>query len=222
VTPSPDFKARVLAATRAEPSETLPTRTRRTALVAAVAAAVALVVFFVLGGAHVGDRPLPFAIATIGGWTAIALAAAPLAFGRGRSVLGRARTLLVGVAVATPILLFGWMLVWNQLYPETAAGDPPRIGARCLVFTFLVGALPLVGLTLVRRERDPLHPGTVGAARGVAAGALVGVLVDLWCPIAHPMHVAVGHIAPLVLLAALGGRLGARVNGVRVAPRDRS
>jgi hypothetical protein len=220
MSPSPDFKARVLAAARAEPVETRPIRSRRTALVVVASAVVAISVFLALGGVRLGERPIPFAIATIGGWAAVALAAAPVAFGRGKSMLGRARPLLLGVAVAAPLVLFGWIALWNLVYPETTAGTQP-LGVRCLAFTFLVAALPLVGLSLVRAERDPIHAGPVGAARGVAAGLLVGVLVDMWCPNAHPAHVAVGHILPLFLLAALGGLLGARVSGVRLTHAGR-
>jgi hypothetical protein len=48
------------------------------------------------------------------------------------------------------------------------------------------------------------RPALTGAALGVAAGACSWLLVDLWCPVAHPEHIALGHLLPLVLLAGAG------------------
>ena len=211
-----ELKARILAAVREEKSPTRGDRARQTTVVVVASVIFGLAVFFAAGGMRMGARPIVFAVATVGGWAVVAGLASQVAFGRGRAMLGRARWALFAVAIATPLALFGWMLFWNAQYPETDAGYPERLGFRCLAFTVAVAVVPLVGLALVRRERDPLHAGVVGAARGVAAGALAGVLVDLWCPIAHPAHVALGHILPLFLLATLGGLLGHRWSGVRL------
>jgi len=55
-----------------------------------------------------------------------------------------------------------------------------------------------------------LRPGITGAALGMAAAIAAGGLVDLWCPVAHVEHLLLGHILPLVLLAALGALAGRR------------
>jgi hypothetical protein len=36
-------------------------------------------------------------------------------------------------------------------------------------------------------------------------------MVELWCPLATPDHVALGHVAPLVLLVAAGAAIGGRL-----------
>jgi hypothetical protein len=43
-------------------------------------------------------------------------------------------------------------------------------------------------------------------------------MVEMWCPVAAPRHVAIGHILPIVIMAILGALLGARVIAMR-APR---
>jgi hypothetical protein len=122
---------------------------------------------------------------------------------------------LLAVAVATPAVLLAWMLLWNATYPETLLASPGRIGLRCLLFTLAMAAWPLVALAYLRRERDPLHPGTAGAARGVSAGALAGIVIDLWCPCTNPTHIALGHILPMLLLMAIGAISGRLIAGVR-------
>ena len=51
---------------------------------------------------------------------------------------------------------------------------------------------PLVGMILIRKQSNPVHPGITGAALGAASGAWAGVVVDLWCPVSHPAHIALG------------------------------
>jgi hypothetical protein len=211
----PELKSRILAAAKAEPSPKRGSAAAHVGLVALAAVALSLLLFFSIGGVRLGTRPLVFVAGTSLGWLVLGVTSAWLAFARGRSMLGRRNAWLAWSVVATPALLFVWMLAWNALYPETMAVWPGRIGLRCLSFTLTIAAWPLVALALVRRERDPIHPGLTGAARGVALGAIGGVLIDLWCPIANPSHVALGHVAPMIVLMALGAVVGRRVNGVR-------
>jgi hypothetical protein len=121
----------------------------------------------------------------------------------------------MAVAVLTPAVLFCWMLLWNTQFPETMTEYVARPGFRCLSFTLAMTAWPLVALSYVRRERNPSAPGAAGAARGVAMGALAGVVVDLWCPIAGPGHVLLGHITPILILMGLGAAAGRLLTGVR-------
>ena len=64
-----------------------------------------------------------------------------------------------------------------------------------------------------------MHPRALGAAVATAIGASVWVLVDAWCPVGYPLHVLLGHVLPLVLLAAVGQWLGGRWLSVRARPR---
>jgi hypothetical protein len=75
-------------------------------------------------------------------------------------------------------------------------------------------AVPLlVAFVAVRRRSDPVHPGVAGAALGVTAGVAAGTLVDLWCPVGFVQHVLLGHILPLLVVAALGAWAGRRFLG---------
>jgi hypothetical protein len=222
LSPGHDLKARIAAAAKREAS---PTRkSARTAILLVVVAALlfATSLFFWLGGVRIGDpasgipeRPLTFVCATVVGWSAIALVATWLAFSRGSSMLGRRLPWLLGIAILTPALLFGWMLLWNAQFPETMAEYVNRPGLRCLAFTLAMAAWPLVALSYVRREKNPTYPAAAGAARGVAMGALAGIVVDLWCPIAGPAHVLVGHITPILVLMGLGAAAGRVITGIR-------
>ena len=212
---SPDLKARILAAAKAENSPTRSTALAQVRVVVVVAVAMALALFFNLGGIRLEPRPIAFVCGTAIGWSIVAAIAARLAFGRGGTMLGRPRVRLLAVTVVTPFLLFGWMFLWNLSFPETMVAWPGRVGFRCLAFTLAMAAWPLVALSYLRRERDPNNASAAGAARGVAAGALAGILVDLWCPIANPAHVLIGHIAPMIILMAIGALAGRVLVGVR-------
>ena len=59
-----------------------------------------------------------------------------------------------------------------------------------------------------------MHPVTSGAASGVAAGAGAWAMIDLWCPVAYPPHLLLGHVLPIVLLTVVGAVLGGRLLGV--------
>jgi hypothetical protein len=41
------------------------------------------------------------------------------------------------------------------------------------------------------------------------------VMVEIWCPLADPLHVAKGHVLPLVALVALGAAAGGRLFRMR-------
>lgn len=179
---------------------------QRLALAVAIAAAADAAIFFLVGGCHRGGRSVGVVAITQGGSTLLALVALQVAFGRGRSMLGRPWQWLWGITLATPALLMAWTLFWRD--PELAA--PGRIGLRCLGLSLLLGGWPLVLILRLRRETNPVTPGAAGAARGAAIGALAWVLVGLWCPLANVAHLALGHGLPVLVLAALGSWLGTR------------
>ncbi len=222
---SPDLKSRIAAAAKKEASPTRASARRSVLLVSIAAVLFAAAMFFWLGGVHTGDpnnptgpipdRPLSFICGTVIGWSAVAAVAMWAAFSRGNSMLGRRWQWLIAVAIVTPVVLFGWMFLWNTQFPETMAEYAGRRGFRCLSFTLAMTAWPLVAISYVRRERNPSAPAAAGAARGVAMGAVAGAVVDLWCPIAGPAHVLVGHITPIIILMGLGAVTGRLLTGVR-------
>jgi len=204
-----DLKSRIVAAVRAEPAPTRRATLLRNALLLAAGGAVALAIFVLRGGVRVYDRPTLLVVATSSGWFIAAAVAMRMAFARGRSMLGRPTAWLVALVVGAPFLLLAWkvavtapcgapMMVWWD--------DKP--GYRCFAMDLGIGFVMLAALTAARRRSDPLRPGITGAALGMAAGIAAGSLVDLWCPVAHVQHLLLGHILPLVVLAALGALAG--------------
>jgi hypothetical protein len=141
------------------------------------------------------------------------------ALGRGSSVAGRPRAWLLAVVAGTPALLFAMMFGLGVAYPEATLLHSERLGLKCLGLTVAAALFPLMGLAAVRRQSDPVHPIATGAALGAACGASAGVMVEMWCPVAAPRHVAIGHILPIFITAAIGALLGARVIAMRGTSR---
>ena len=215
---SPDLKQMILEAAQKEPASPRRKVRSRTALVLTASAAIALAVFFAIGGVRVGPRPMALLIATAGGSFVFAVMALVIAFGRGRSMLGRPRTWIFAMAMATPAALLLWKVLWSSRFEGMMVEWPTRIGLRCLGWSLLMAAAPLLAMAWARRQSDPAHPMATGAGMGVAAGALSWVFVDLWCPVSFPGHLLIGHVLPIVLLAAAGLWLGARLIAVRARP----
>jgi hypothetical protein len=120
-------------------------------------------------------------------------------------MLSPARGLLLGVAIAVPLLVGAWLMLWHATY-----ADPfTRTGWRCFALTALTAPWPFAVLFHASRRMEPRHPGTAGAALGAVAGAWAAVMVELWCPLAAHEHVLVGHVLPLLALALAGSAFGA-------------
>lgn len=218
----PELKARVLDATRATPSPTRGAVRAREWLVLPASVIVAASLYFAFGGpVHGTGRPSWFYAASALSWAAVAALSMWSVLGGGGSVTGRARPLLWMSAVGTPALLFAIMFAFVLIEPALTAIHPfpERPGFKCFGLTVAAAVFPLVALAFVRRGSDAVHPVATGAALGAACGASAGVMVEMWCPVADLRHVALGHVAPIVLLAAVGALLGVRLLAIRAKPR---
>jgi hypothetical protein len=218
--PSPpaDMKARVLAACGV-PSPTRRSARLGTQAVVLAAALLAALLFARNGGASHGyGRPLPLFASTVSVWLLAAIASLWAAVGKGRAPMGRPAPWLLAVAAGTPAVVFVVMLALAAAFPFADAAQLQRPGLSCFLLTVGAAGLPVYGLIALRRGSDAVHPGVHGAALGAAFGVCAGVMVCLWCPDVDPRHIAVGHIAPVVLLACLGGALGERV--LAPSPRE--
>jgi hypothetical protein len=214
--PPRELKERILAAALAKPSPTRTWSRAATWLAVACSVAVGVALFFWFDGPHhgLGRRAWYYGASTIG-WTVIAILSTWSAFGRGRSAVGRSRTWLLAVAASTPAILFAMMGAFAHADPSVTEVHPERLGLKCLGLTLSAAALPLVGLLALRSKSDPVHPTATGAAFGAACGAAAGVMVEMWCPVGSVRHVALGHVAPIVLLSLLGAAIGRRVLAMR-------
>jgi hypothetical protein len=206
--PSVDVRARVLAQVKGDRAPTRGEVRARNAKLFVSALVVPLGVFLLSGGVRVDARPRALLAETSLGAAAVALTALIVALGRGGSMLGRPRNLLLGLVVVSPIAMLAWKLGASaQFYGMTDAW-PERPGLRCLLLSCLIAAWPLVALVAARRGTDPVHPRLTGAALGSAVGACSWLLVDFWCPVAYVPHLLVGHVLPLVLCTVVGSWLG--------------
>jgi hypothetical protein len=212
---APDLKRRVLAAATSEPSPTRRQRRLTSAVRMASALAVPLLLLVLVGGPHVGPRPLGLVATTALGTSGIAASALLVAVGRGSSMLGRSRRRLLVTAALAPVAFLLWKVAASSGVPHMMDPWPTRPGLRCFALTALFALWPVAALVWERRGSDPVHPRALGVALGVAAGTAAAALVDLWCPVGHVPHLLTGHLAPIVLLGGLGALVGARALGVR-------
>jgi hypothetical protein len=213
---NPELKARILEDASATPSARRGASRVISWLVLPSSVIVAAALFFAFDGvSHGGGRPLWFYLASAMGWTAVAALSMWGALVRGGSALGRPRAWLIAVTVGTPAVLFAMMFGLAVVHPEVTLLHPERLGLKCLGLTVAAGAFPLLSLVLLRRGSDPIHPHVTGAALGAACGASAGVMVEMWCPVEAPRHLLVGHVAPMLLMAALWALLGVRVIAMR-------
>lgn len=217
--PPDSLKLRVLEAVRQRPA---PPRTDRLPFTLGLAALAAVAMWAVLhlapplfgdagGLAHAAGRPAESGAWILAGTVALALSATWLVLPLRRSMLSPPRGLLLAVVVGVPLLVGAWLVLWHTTYDDPFT----RVGWRCFALTALTAPWPFVALAYASRRVEPRHPGTAGAALGAVAGAWAAVTVELWCPLAVPQHVLVGHVLPLVALAVAGAAVGARLFRVR-------
>jgi len=213
------LRARTFAAIAARPSPT-----RRQAGVAAralVAASVAVgvMIFEEVGGfEHGAGRPIGITFALATGWSVVAAILTWLVLARSASSAMPRWPLSAGVsALLAPILLFLWMRLFYGRYPEPY----DAVGYRCLRYSLFISALPLGSFLTLRRAIEPRFPALLGAAAGAACAAWAGALVDIWCPLANPVHILIGHLAPLVVATVVGAIAGRFMLGTRRSRKDR-
>jgi hypothetical protein len=213
---SAELKERVLEAVRRTPSppRSEARREARRVLLATIVIVTAL--FFAVDGVdHSLGRPAWFLASSLGLWGVVALLALRGAWRGGVAFGAGSLTSLATVIVGAPAVLLVASLLLSRWDPALVQIHPERLGLHCFAMTLAAAAYPLVGLSRARRWSDPMHPIASGSALGVACGACAGVMVDLWCPVAAPRHVLIGHILPMGVLALFGAGLGARIIAMR-------
>ena len=187
----------------------------REAVVTVTAIGMATALFMAIGGARLGPRPVTLVVATAGSSTLLACAAIWMVRARRRTMLGQPRVMLLTLAAALPLLYLACKVAVTSAFPRMDAMWPERPGWRCFRYSLLIAAPLFAGLSYRWLRRDPTHPRATGAALGAVAGACSSVFVDLWCPVAYVPHLLLGHLLPMLLLAALGALLGEWSLGLR-------
>ena len=209
--PPASLRAKVLEHATKNPSPTRDALRKRTAFWLALGLSLPVALLALVGGVQRGPRPPLLLAATATGALGLSLIALGTAFGYGGRSLGRPRLQLLSSALLLPLLLVLWKLGCSSAFPGMTQAWPTHPGLRCFGLSLLLGLAPLIAFLAARRKSDPVHPVTLGAALGAAGGLWGASFVDLWCPAGYPLHVILGHALPSLLLATLGGWVGARV-----------
>lgn len=207
--PSNDLRARVLADAAIVPAPTRSQARFRVAAVTTIGALATTSIFYAMGGFARGGRPRELVGFVVGFALLSALVLTRLAAGRGGSMLGRPRSVIIAACiVAAPALALA-ALVAAHLWPEPAGAEvDAKTHFACGLLTILQGALPLIVLLAPRAGSDPIHPAITGAALGMTAGAWTAMMAYLRCPHAAAMHCILAHVVPTLVLAVLGALLG--------------
>ncbi len=210
----PGLRARILTEARSAPSPTADER-RSGVLVAAAFAVLATVLLGYWLGVAQRRAPSVLVVLAVGGALS-AFGATWVAAARGKSMLGRPLPALIAVAVAAPLGLLAWAIMVACVDRGVVmTGGTTAQHMTCLVLTVLLALAPFVALAYARRGSDPVHPRSLGAALGAAAGAWGGAMIDVHCGLTTIEHLALGHALPIVLMTLLGALVGGRVLGVR-------
>lgn len=209
----PDLKEKLLTRISEEPAA--PTRVqvkRRSWISLSTCGLLAIAVFIFAGGFRKLGAPRPFTL-TAGtfGFTAILAAFAYSRIVSRRHMMFERPTqqhllLLIGI----PAAFYVWKLSYSWLFAGGLADWPTRFGNKCLMLTLTMGASLMCAYVGSWSNTVTRHPALVGGSLGIAAGVSASVLVELWCPVGHPFHVAYGHLLPMLLLGALGAIFAGR------------
>src|SRR5690606_2494816 len=99
------------------------------------------------------------------------------------------------------------------VWPEVARADVTSRSSdfACAALMVVQAAAPFVALLVAARATDPRHPAVTGAALGMAAGAWSATMAHLRCPHAGVVHGLVAHVAPTLVLVAVGALVGYRL-----------
>ena len=185
-------------------SPTRAERRRQRAWVAAGAFAWSVAVLALFQGVRIAPRPAWLALATTLGAAALAAVALWMAAGRGASMLGRSRRAVMAVVLGVPLALFLWKVGLTECVRGMSNAWPGRPGTRCFFVALLSGAGPFAALLWARRGTVVVDVAWMGAAMGVAAGAVGWTVNDLRCQVGYLNHLLLGHVAPVIIFVLLG------------------
>jgi hypothetical protein len=208
------LRARTFEAVRSHPSPTHRTFRIRAISLMTAAIAVSLAIFLLAGGVRADPRAASLLTGTTGGALAITVLAVVVGVRRRCSMLPRPGWQLALLVALVPAALLAWKIAWSARFPGMMVDWPERPGLRCFFLTLGLGMAPLVSLAFLFRNSEPARPALVGGVMGILIGAMSWVVLDLWCPVAYPRHLLIGHVGPALVLAMAGAILGRRVMGM--------
>lgn len=206
--PSPDLRARLLAAARQTPASRPGAWRRRLTGVGLFALCWTLLAAFVMRlRPDWGELPAGALAQTLTGLGAVVALAAGAGLARGKTMTGAGvEKLVAAVAVGVTVLLVLVMAV-DPSGPSTKLFTGAAMARHLLPCDLLVvglglpllgaGLLPLAGLTLSR-------PGLTGSCLGLAAATVSHLVVRCHCSVGGAGHAFLGHLLPALPLMLVG------------------
>jgi hypothetical protein len=213
--PSPDLRARILAAATATPA---PSRgsIRREQRIALTCGFIILGAVWYRLGVHPGTRPAAYIATLAGAWLALAAATTWAGVGSGNSMLGRPQAWRAATVLLAPLAMIALWWPIALAWPTTLENESGLFAIeQCLVGTGLLGIGPLLAFLYLARGSEPVRPWLAGAALGVAAGGWGAVALVIICRHASVSHMLIGHVVPVALMAFIGAAIGARALAIR-------
>jgi hypothetical protein len=213
--PPPDLRARVLAEARSSPVAPRAAGSWRRTFASCLGVGASFAILMSIGGPGPYGRPPAYTLALAALWLLVGVTAAWAGVARGRSMLGRPSSWRALVVVLTPVALVVTALFAGEMWPPPVKVADMSRHLVCMAFTVLMALGPLVAFTFLRRGSDPVAPRLTGAAIGAVSGAIGALGIELRCSHATLLHVTVGHVLPVALLALVGALVAGRVVAVR-------
>lgn len=143
------------------------------------------------------------------GSTALLVVASLLA-----AVLSLATRSATGPSVArlglVATLTVPWFAGVVAIAPVGAASAHPTLGLGCFLTLSALGGAISAALVAAFRHGVPVRPALRGAAFAVVGAAWAGLALHLRCPSGDRLHLLVGHVLPMIVLAVFGAWVGRR------------
>ncbi|HEY4186598.1 MAG TPA: NrsF family protein [Polyangia bacterium] len=206
--PSPDMRARLLAAARQTPASRPGAWRRRLTGVGLFALCWTLLAAFVLRlRPDWGELPSGALSQTFAGLGAVVALASGAGLARGKTMTGAGVEKLVAVVAVGVTVLLVLVMAVDPTGPSTKSFTGAAMATHAIPCELLVlalglpllgaGLLPLAGLTLSR-------PGLTGSCLGLAAATISHLVVRCHCSVGGAGHAFLGHLLPALPLMLLG------------------
>lgn len=180
------------------PVKPMPPMTR-SLLIYLAASALVIFVFTKLGTAVDAPAVLPVLLCAT-------LLVTGAAGALGSAIPGRTSWWFAGAVVIAALAVWSADLALRlaATLPDSARawGDSPWV--KCFGFTVAVSVLPSLVLIRLVRAGWPVQPRATTAMIFVSGASTAALTTTLECPSQAPLHVLLGHLLPVIVLAAIG------------------
>jgi hypothetical protein len=202
-TPPAALRAALLTQIAREPSPTRQAWRRRARRYIVVGYLLSFLLFVASGAVYVGARPTAYVAAVGCGWGVAALLTTVMLWRSARTLLGTTRALQLGTIVVAFTSTVIALSVTTYLWPNAASALADRNDLRCTAVGALYTIPMLVGLVGAFARSTYLDRPSNVAVVSASAWLLGGLGILLRCDCAVSVHLALGHVLPLIAGTAI-------------------